>query len=345
MHYDDYLRGGIKPDDEDNVIAALEHPDRLYRVCLAANELLLGKIIAMMQKPCPILTCLSIVADDRNVLPLVLPAGFLGRSAPCLQGFRLCAVPFPALPTLLLSASNLVDLTLTDIPPTGYTSPEEMVVYLTTLPRLKTLHLRFQIVTSYSARILPAPVERTVLPSLRELTFSGVFEYLEDLVAQVDIPQLSLIYIDYFDQGIDFEVPQLSEFFDRSENLKKILSNECKIMICDDLLYFDVFGGATTTDKSGLWNCEDCISFCIRCEPMDQKISQLTNVLSWISPIISDIVHFHLQSDAFIFEPEDLEDVDWLGFLHQFSSVQTMLICGNGMDLISHCTHLKISLR
>jgi hypothetical protein len=34
MHYDDYQTGGLKVDDEDDVIAALEHPDCLYRVCL-----------------------------------------------------------------------------------------------------------------------------------------------------------------------------------------------------------------------------------------------------------------------------------------------------------------------
>jgi hypothetical protein len=116
VYYDDYRSGGIKLDDEDNVIAALEHPDRLYRVCLDAKGLpiqSLGNILGVMNKPCPILTCPSIAADDKNVL--VLPAGFLGGSAPCLQRFQLWRVLFPALPTLLLSASNHRPYTLRNI--------------------------------------------------------------------------------------------------------------------------------------------------------------------------------------------------------------------------------------
>jgi hypothetical protein len=333
MHYDDYRSGGLKLDDEDNVIAALEHPNRLYRVCLDSNRLplgSLGKIIAMMQKPCPILTCLSIATNDRN--SPVLPAGFLGGSAPCLQQFRLCSFLYPALPTLLLPASDLVDLTLSDIPLAGYISPEAMAGYLATFSRLKTLHLRFQTVTSQTTQILPPPIEQSFLPSLHKLIFSGVFEYMEDFVVRIDAPWLDSITIDYLDQGVDFEVPRLSEFLNHSENLKKTLSNTCKILLSNDFLYFDIFGGATTTDKSVCWDSEQGIYFQVRCKRMDRKILQLTNVLSWISPIISDIVHFGLQSDADIFKPED---VDWMELLHQFPSVQTMFIYGSVTRLIS----------
>jgi hypothetical protein len=334
MHYADYWRGGIKLQvgDEDNVIAALEHPDRLYRVCLDANRLplgSLGNIIAMLQKPCPVLTCLSITADDRN--ELVLPTGFLGGSAPCLQRFQLCGMPFPALPTLLLSASDLADLILSNIPPTGYISPEAMAGYLATLTRLKTLRLEFQTIAPHSARILPLPIEQTVLPSLCELSFSGVFNYLEDFVARIDTPQLNTITICYLDQGIDFEQdfeqPQLSEFFNRSENLKETLSDRCKITLItdNDQVDFHIIGGATATDKSGCWYSDEGISVSICCEYVDQQISRLTSLLGWISPIISDMVHLDIQSDSVIYA-EDLEDVDWLEFLCQFSSVQTMFI-------------------
>ncbi|KAN0128283.1 hypothetical protein V8E53_013867 [Lactarius tabidus] len=314
MDYTNYWRGGIKLEDEDNAIAALEHPDRLYRVCLDTNRLPLGsgKIIAMLQRPCPILSCLSITADGRN--EPVLPTGLLGGSAPCLQRFELCGIPFPALPTLLLSASDLVDLILSDVPPTGYIFPEAMAEYLATLSRLETLRLEFQIYTPQSAPIPPPPIERTVLPSLWKLSFSGVFNYLEDFVAQIDTPLLSSITICYLDQGIDFEenfeLPQLSEFFNRSENLKETLSDKCKIAFIADnyKVDFHIIGGATATDRTGCWYSDEGISVSICCEYVDKQVSRLTNVLGWISPIISDM------------------DVDWLEFLCQFSSVQMMFI-------------------
>jgi hypothetical protein len=151
MHYDDYQPGGLKVDDEDDVIAALEHPDCLYRVCLDAKRLPLGsltEIVAMMQKPCPILTCLLIIANDGNASVLQVSPRSLGGSAPCLRQFKLHGFSFPAIPAPLLSASNLVNLTLSEMPPTPYISPDAMVVNLATLSRLKTLHLGFQNVPS-----------------------------------------------------------------------------------------------------------------------------------------------------------------------------------------------------
>ena len=330
VHYDDYRRG-IKIGDEDNVIAALEHPDRLYRVCLDAKKLStrsLGKIIAMLQKPCPILTCLSIVAaDNRNVLS----AGFLGGSAPCLQRFRLYGIPFPALPTLLLSASNLSDLILKDIPPAGYTPPQKMVLYLATLPKLNTLRLGFQTVTTHSARILAQPIKRTVLPSLCELTFSGIFQYLEDLVAQIDTPLLNSLNIYYVDQGIEFEVLQLSQFLDRSEVLVKTLSDKCEITLSDDHVYLDIFG-------PGPWDSNEvgAISVGIGCEGTGQKVSQLTNLLSGITPIIPDMVHFSFEIDLAITDPYYMEEsVNWYELFSQFPSVQTMLVGGSATGHIS----------
>ena len=104
----------------------------------------------------------------------VLPDGFLGGSAPCLQEFELVGIPFPALPTLLLSACGLVALKLRDIPPTGYISPEAMVARLAAFPKLKFLHIGFQPVASRPDQELLPPQTRAVLPALHYLFFDGV---------------------------------------------------------------------------------------------------------------------------------------------------------------------------
>ncbi len=94
----------------------------------------------MMQVPFSMLTRLHIGSNGGNAL--VLPTEFLGGSAPCLRTIRLYGIPYPALPSLLLSASNLVELRLHEIPPTGYISPESMVVGLAALPRLEIVPQR-----------------------------------------------------------------------------------------------------------------------------------------------------------------------------------------------------------
>jgi hypothetical protein len=179
----------MERNDEDNVIAALDHPDRLSAVGLSLTGRQLGKIVTVMQEPFPALKHLSLETRILNDVP-VLPCEFLGRSAPCLQSIVLDGIPFPALPVLLLSTIDLVTLNLLNIPQTGYISPEAMVAALATLIRLEDLEIKFQSPASRPDQIHLPPVTRTVLPALTDFYFNGVREYLEDFVARISAPRL-----------------------------------------------------------------------------------------------------------------------------------------------------------
>ncbi|KAH9018183.1 hypothetical protein EDB83DRAFT_2528460 [Lactarius deliciosus] len=293
----------ITPNDEDNVIAALEHPDR---------------------GPFPVLTRLSISSDGANVP--VIPSDFLGGSARCLQEFRLSGVPFLALPTLLLSASDLVELRLCDIPKIGYISPEVMVAHLATLPKLRTLHIGFIRPNSLPDRILLPPTIRAVLPALGH--FASVYEYMEDFVARIDAPQLRSIEIYYLDPVVfDFGAHQLSEFISRSENLKRTLSRHCQIMIDDIDDTVDCCIGATS-DEVERRESKTGIYIYPLCDGTNSKILHLTRVLSQISPVLSDIIHFAINSETFEPSPsrEDLYHLEWLRLLWPFSSVRTLFV-------------------
>jgi hypothetical protein len=110
-----------RPTQVDNIIAALEHNDRVYRIYLwGVSNSQLDEVLAAMQQPFPALTNLWIWSADRNEdgeledgdeAPPVAPESFLGGSAPRLQHLSLGGVPFPGLPKLL-SATNLVSLDL-----------------------------------------------------------------------------------------------------------------------------------------------------------------------------------------------------------------------------------------
>ena len=144
---------------EEDIVAALEQRDRVNTVDLrGVTWPQLRKIITVVQEPFPALTSLELSdnvlsgdswLDDGSNVPVpvlcpVLPSEFLGGSAPCLQTIDLDGIPFPALPRLLLSTSNLVWLGLSNIPQTGYIPPEDMVLALATLTRLGTLQIGFQ---------------------------------------------------------------------------------------------------------------------------------------------------------------------------------------------------------
>ena len=207
------------PIDEDDIFAALENPSRVCDVRLHVTGPQLGRIATVLQEPFPALTHLLVWSNDGDVP--ILPVEFLARSAPSLKAIILTRIPFPTLPLLLPSTSNLVTLELRKIPQTGYISPEAMVTGLATLTRLKYLSIQFQSPASLPNRMRLPPAIRTVLPTLTSLYFSGVREYLEDFVARIDAPRLDSIWIYYFNQLIDFEVTQLSRFIDHPKGLKR----------------------------------------------------------------------------------------------------------------------------
>ena len=309
----------LSPSDEDDVIAALKHPDRVSQVSLYKTESQLGKIAAVMHDPFPLLESLRISSNGGDTL--TIPFGFLGESAPSSQKIELFGVSYPTLPTLLLSTSNLVELNLSNVPPTGYISPDVMVAHLTPLPKLKTLHLGLP--PTPSTQILPPPIVRNVLPSLHDLLFLGDCQYLEDLVARIDTPQLKFVVIDYWDQDIIFQVPRLSEFLNRSESLKQNLSAHCRIMLGFEV-YFAIAG--VTDDGAIRWDPEPAISIAVRSGGVALQIFHLTHVLNWIYPTLSNLVHLSIEFDSLPPASEELDDVGSLQLFWPFSSVQTLFV-------------------
>ncbi|KAH9164280.1 hypothetical protein EDB89DRAFT_2233996 [Lactarius sanguifluus] len=207
----------LAPDDEDNVVAALEHPDRVSCVKLYMEGSQLGKITTVMQESFPMLRFLELIS--RGDTP-VLPEGFLGGSAPSLQRLCLYSIPFPALPTLLSSATHLVELQLNDTPETGYISPEAMVGSLATLTTLRSLFITSpsESATFHPDQIRTPPVARITLPALINFEFDGICTYLENLVARLACPQIKRLKIWFLDRPAGFRAVELSEFINRSEN-------------------------------------------------------------------------------------------------------------------------------
>ncbi|KAH9169986.1 hypothetical protein EDB89DRAFT_2072464 [Lactarius sanguifluus] len=273
-------------------------------------------------------------------------------SAPCLREIEFTGVPFPALPTLLLSASGLVELRLCDIPKTGYISPEVMVAHLATLPKLQTLHIGFLSPHSHPGLVIlsptQAPTTRAVLPALNH--FSGVCDYLEDFVARIDAPQLRCIEIYYLDDVLldsRFDVPRLSEFVNRSENLKRTLSGHCQIIVDDIGDAVDCCIG-TPGDKVERRKPDTGIYVYLQCDWMQRKISHLTRMLNQISPILSDIIHFAINSERSAWSRSSLGDLDyfkWLHFLRPFSSVQTLFVAAVFAGHVSFVLRDTVRLR
>jgi hypothetical protein len=228
---DDY-RGtclGTWDEELDNIIAALEHPDRVRSIELTDFPSSIWEELAeseALQVPFPELTHLvliHLISRARGSAPVLLPDSFLGGSAPRLQTLKLRDIPFPALPNLLLSACDLVTLSLTRLSP-EFISPESMVACLSSLNKLQTLWLGFPLrrAASQSPRApqsRSSPQSRVVLPALTDLTFEGMTDYSEDFLPRIDTPMLNKFSMSFL-LGPVFDVPHFKQFISRANALK-----------------------------------------------------------------------------------------------------------------------------
>ena len=119
----------------DNMIALLEQSDRVCQINLMGIPTLryFERLLEGMQKPLPELTDLTLWSLNYATMSVV-PDSFLGGYAPRLRELSLDRVPFPGLPKLILSATNLVSLHLLSIPNSGYILPEAMLTALSSQP-------------------------------------------------------------------------------------------------------------------------------------------------------------------------------------------------------------------
>ena len=205
----------------DNIVAMLKHNDRVSEIDLRVlSSSLSENVMTVMQESFPMLSNLKLCfADKISSAILADPELFLGGSAPSLQSLTLEGVPFPSLPALLLTATNLVHLTLSNIPHSGHFSPISIATCLSTLAGLETLLLEFESPRSRPDReYLPRSGGCSVLPALTSFLFKGDFEYLENLVARIDAPQLADLHITF--NKPTFDTPELAQFIERTPTFK-----------------------------------------------------------------------------------------------------------------------------
>ena len=298
----------------DNIIAVLERSDRVSEVYLKnapSSHLERVSAPAAMQRPFPGLASLLFHSYYVNVP--ALPDSFLGGSAPLLRLLYLDCVPFPGLPKLLLSAPHLVHLRLWNISHSGYFSPEAMLTALPTLTSLESLRIQFESPRSRPdlAGRRPSPPTRLVLPVLATFGFKGVCEYLEDLVARIDAPQLITLHLTLFNQII-FDTPQLIQFIGRTPTLNT--PEKAHIAFGDYHTRFRLSSG-----PGGL-------SVGIACRELDWQISSLEQVCTSCSPLLSTLENLYIYQAPFS-QPnwqDNIENILWLELLHPFTTIKNL---------------------
>ena len=308
------IYGGMESSSStDNVIAALGQSSRVCQLELEGLvDRQLEEVLAAMQVPFPELTELWLGSEGGT--QLVIPDSFLGGSVPRLRYFTLDGIPFPGLPKLLLSATHLVRLWLTNIPHSGYISPEATVALISVLPSLRSLFLEFQSPQSRPDQEIrrPHPSKRSVIPALIALHFKGVIEYLEDLVTRIDAPQLKRMRITLFNQ-IDFDIPRLTQFINCTPKLRAP----------DAHVQFDDYH-ARVVLRPEFRTLEIAIS----CREPDWQLSSIEQVCNSSLnslPSVEDlyIEHRYLQP---LWKNDAIENTRWLQLLLPFTAVKNLYL-------------------
>ena len=303
----------------DNIIAVLERSDRVCRIELGnVSSSDMEIYLAAMQQPFPELTHLSLSTYSEMVS--VVPDSFLGGFAPRLQRLVLDSIPFPGLPKLLLSATHLVELHLSDIPHSGYISPDVMVTVLSTLTSLSSFSLEFQSPRSCpdQASRRPPPSTRSVLPILRYFWFQGVAEYLQDLVARIDAPRLNTLEITLFND-IVFDTPQLIQFISRTPTSRAFKKAHIILQNPGATLHFS----SQTSDDRKI-----NVKIRVSCQGLEWQVSSLDQVCTSCLPPLAMVEDLYIYEDL-KWPPDwkdEIENGQWLEPLHPFTAVKNLYL-------------------
>ena len=305
------------PEYNDDIVAALEHSDRVRTIKLVVTNSMLGMLASVTQESFAALTTLWLSSKDLNAP--VVPDVFLTGPVPRVRQIFLEGISFMTLPTLLSSASNLCDLQLEDIPQSGYISPEVMATRLAPLNRLHTLYICFKTpISRLQSRSSPVAM-RYVLPSLVTLNFRGSSEYLEHLLAQIDTPRLCGINITYFNQ-LDFLVPQLFQFISRTETLGLAQSQQVHGRIHIGNLYVGLDFAEEVHHGSRL-------TLRLSCKWLDWQVLHLAQILAQSPAMVSKVAHLSIDENDLQVDPgwkDSMDDTDWLELLRPFTAVKRL---------------------
>ena len=318
----------------DNVIALLKHSDRIRQIQIYLDPYTtreFEKLWTAMQVPFPELTVLDLGRHPSTLFKSyapVLPDSFLRGSAPRLRFLSLDSIPFPGIPKLLLSATHLVRLWLTNIPHSGYISPEAMATCLSALTSLQLLILKFQSPESCPDLETKPPFlpTRFVLPTLAKFWFKGASEYLEEFLARIDAPQVYELEITFFND-IDFDTPELTQFISRTPRLR----------VYDDA-WLSFYGSRAQVSLRPRPGSSDDRIVCLNifCQVSDWQLSSLAQICTLSFRALLTMENLYIEDQYRRLDwKDDIEATEWLDLLRPFTAMKNLYLSEKSVPRIA----------
>ncbi|KAI9510347.1 hypothetical protein F5148DRAFT_599528 [Russula earlei] len=313
--------------DEGRITLALQQRHRVRRVRLAVPLPKLQNFMMAMDGDFPILDYLYIRPPTKPNAHLTLPDTL---RAPRLRRLVLFNVFCPIGSPLLTTATGVVALSLQNIPPSAYFSPNDLLQLLSLVRRLETLRITFPPPPpnrDVERELLNTPIKtRVALPDLRWFEFGGESAYLEALLPRMTTPLLEKLHIMLLNPFTS-PLPCLLPFMTAARNLR--------------------FSGAGLRFYGGgvgamLYRDEPRIHafIYVTCRGLDWQVSSVARIFNILSPISSGVVNLSLDYRERSSPPGVHSEADrsqWRGLLRSFNNVKALRVHGSLVGELSRC--------
>ena len=213
----------LTAEDENGIILALQHRDRVRRIRIIKPTPILQKLVVALDGEFPILEFLFI-RHQRYHRPAIEPITSLNFPetfrAPHLRQLLLKNFATPIESPSLTTMPNLTTLYLFGIPSSAFFHPDVLLQRLSLMPQVETLGVGFNLSRDVERQLLrTAIMTQVTLPNLRWLAFRGSSAYLEVLLPWVTAPLVEKLRI-YFFNRIIYSIPHLRQFMATARNLR-----------------------------------------------------------------------------------------------------------------------------
>ncbi|KAH9955687.1 hypothetical protein BC827DRAFT_831092 [Russula dissimulans] len=306
----------ITVEDEEAIILALKHRDRVRRIRLLLPNSTLRKLLVAVDEDFLALKYLYLGPLTSDNEGLILPKSF---RAPDLRHLILMNFALPLGSPLLLTAMNLFTLSLQDIPPSIYIRPDQLLQRLSFMPELDTLGIAFyNLVPSRNVerRLFHTPITTHVtLPNLRWFGFGGVSAYVEALLPWMSTPSLEKLQTDFFNQ-LTFAVPHLTHLMNTNVNLR---FSSSKLGFYDEGLVVKTYPRKGAKKYAWSWS--------ISCRHLDWQVSGATQIFNALHSVFpTATVDLILEYKRVSISPErhGVERTQWRELLRLFGNVKTL---------------------
>jgi len=322
----------VSAEDEEGILLALQHRDRVRRIRLRMPASNLQKLIIAIDGEFPMLEYLHIrnmTSEDTN---LILPKTL---QAPQLQLLMLESIIYPMGSQLLTTTAGLVTLMLGSVPLSTDFSPGDVLLWLSLLPRLEIFGVSFFFPTVDSvaeARLLyMKTMTHVTLPKLRRFIFEGTIVFLEALLPWITTPLLDGFQISFFGHST-ISIPCLQQFMTTIEQPKY---NRARLLFDTNLVSIGMYPPG--------WDETEPFLVEVNCVHFGPQVESIAQILAALGTAFSKVENLTLEyrSSLSILEtpPEEVSRERWHEIFRSFSSVKTLSFPGELVWVLSLSLH------